>query len=302
MSVAEPARVTAAPTPTTAAPAPRGRTLLRRIVRNPSLLIGLLLLLFVLIIAIVVPLVSPDGATTIHPDAALSGPSSEHLIGADELGRDMLARVAEGYRISLTVAVGAVALGLVLGVPLGLFAAMSARFFDGLVMRIMDILMAFPVMLLAIVVVALAGSGTWVLLLAIGIGYIPVLARVMRAQALETSKQTYIEAAQARGASYWRLVIRHVALNSTGPVIVQATILIAVSIILEAGLSYVGLGVQPPTPSLGLMLSTGRGFMANSSWEVIDPGVAILIVVLAFTLVGDGLQTWLDPKRRAMAR
>jgi peptide/nickel transport system permease protein len=276
--------------------------LLRRIVRNPSLLIGLLLLLFVLIIAIVVPLVSPDGATTIHPDAALSGPSSEHLIGADELGRDMLARVAEGYRISLTVAVGAVALGLVLGVPLGLFAAMSARFFDGLVMRIMDILMAFPVMLLAIVVVALAGSGTWVLLLAIGIGYIPVLARVMRAQALETSKQTYIEAAQARGASYWRLVIRHVALNSTGPVIVQATILIAVSIILEAGLSYVGLGVQPPTPSLGLMLSTGRGFMANSSWEVIDPGVAILIVVLAFTLVGDGLQTWLDPKRRAMAR
>jgi peptide/nickel transport system permease protein len=301
MSVVEPAPI-ATTHAGSAAPAPRGRALVRRIVHNPSLLIGLLLMLFVLVIAIVVPLVSPNGATTIHPDASLTGPSGSHLIGADELGRDMLARVAEGYRISLTVAVGAVALGLVVGVPLGLFAAMSARFFDGLVMRVMDILMAFPVMLLAIVVVALAGSGTWVLLLAIGVGYIPVLARVMRAQALETSKQTYIEAAQARGASYWRLVIRHIALNSMGPVIVQATILIAVSIILEAGLSYVGLGVQPPTPSLGLMLSTGRGFMANSSWEVVDPGVAILIVVLAFTLVGDGLQAWLDPKRQAMAR
>jgi peptide/nickel transport system permease protein len=281
---------------------PRGRSAIKVVMHSPSLLIGLVLFLFVVVIAVVVPLLSPAGPTTINPDASLSGPTASHLIGADELGRDMLARVAEGYRISLTVAIGAVALGLVVGVPLGLLAATSTRYVDGVVMRIMDIFMAFPVMLLAIVVVALAGTGTWVLLLAIGVGYVPVLARVMRAQALETSKQMFIEAARARGASSWRLVVRHIALNSMGPVIVQATILIAVSIILEAGLSFVGLGVQPPTPSLGLMLSTGRGFMANSSWEVVDPGAAILIAVLAFTLIGDGLQDWLDPKRRAVGR
>lgn len=301
MSVVEPASVMVGGAEETDR-APRGRGAVKVVLRNPSLLIGLLLLLFVVAVAVIVPLLSPGGATTIHPDASLSGPTANHLIGADELGRDMLARVAEGYRISLTVAIGAVALGLVVGVPLGLLAATSARYLDGIVMRIMDILMAFPVMLLAIVVVALAGTGTGVLLLAIGVGYVPVLARVMRAQALETSKQMFIEAARARGASYWRLVVRHIALNSMGPVIVQATILVAVSIILEAGLSFVGLGVQPPTPSLGLMLSTGRGFMASSSWEVVDPGVAILIAVLAFTLIGDGLQDWLDPKRRAIGR
>jgi len=156
--------------------------------------------------------------------------------------------------------------------------------------------------LLAIVVVAIVGTGTVALMLAIGIGYIPVLARVMRAQAMETSEESYVEAVRARGASYWRLTARHIAPNSMGPVIVQATILIAVSIILEAGLSFVGLGVQPPTPSLGLMLSTGRDFMATSAWQVIDPGIAILLAVLAFTLLGDGLQDWLDPKRRVVGR
>lgn len=301
MSAVEPAPVAlGAAEPTR--PVPRGRAGLRVIVHNRSLLIGLLLCLFVVFTAVLVPILSPGGATTIDPNASLSGPTAGHLIGADELGRDMLARVAVGYRISLVVALGAVAVGVVVGVPLGLFAATGSRYFDGIVMRIVDILMAFPVMLLAIVVVALAGTGTWVLLLAIGVGYVPVLARVMRAQALETSKQMYIEAARARGASYLRLVVRHVAMNSMGPVIVQATILIAVSIILEAGLSFVGLGVQPPTPSLGLMLSSGRGFMASSSWEVVDPGVAILIAVLAFTLIGDGLQDWLDPKRRVIGR
>jgi peptide/nickel transport system permease protein len=285
-----------------APPASRARAALRALRHNPSLLAGLILLLIVLAITVIVPLLSPGAATTIHSQDSLAGPGAGHLLGSDELGRDLLVRVADGYRISLAVAVGSVALALIIGVPLGLLAATSTRFVDGVVMRVMDILMAFPVMLLAIVVVALAGTGTTVLLLAIGVAYVPVLARVMRAQALETSKESFVEAARARGASYWRLMVRHIAVNSMGPVIVQATILVAVSIILEAGLSFVGLGVQPPTPSLGLMLSDGRGFMTTSSWVVVDPGVAILLAVLAFTLIGDGLQDWLDPKRRAIGR
>jgi peptide/nickel transport system permease protein len=275
---------------------------LRRILRNRSFLVGLILLLLVAVIAVVVPLVSPGGANTLHPNTVLAGPGIGHLIGTDQFGRDMLARVAIGYRVSLFVAVGAVALGLVVGVPLGLIAATSSRFVDGPLMRVMDVFMAFPLILLAIVVVAIVGTGALALMLAIGVGYVPVLTRVMRAQAMETSKESFVEAARARGASYWRLIVRHIAVNSMGPVIVQATILIAVAIILEAGLSFVGLGVQPPTPSLGLLLSSGRDFMSTSSWQVIDPGVAILIAVLAFTLLGDGLQDWLDPKRRVIAR
>lgn len=280
----------------------RGRAAVAHLLHNRSLLAGSVLLLLVVLIALVVPLASPDGATAIHGKAAMAGPGGGHLIGADQFGRDLLARVATGYRASLFVALGSVLLGLVVGVPLGLVSATSPKFVDGPLMRVMDVFMAFPLILLAIVVVAIVGTGTVATMLAIGVGYIPVLARVMRAQAMETSKQSFVEAARARGASYWRLIVRHIAVNSMGPVIVQATILIAVSIILEAGLSFIGLGVQPPSPSLGLMLSNGRDFMATSAWQVIDPGVAILVAVLAFTLLGDGLQDSLDPKRRVIGR
>jgi peptide/nickel transport system permease protein len=169
-------------------------------------------------------------------------------------------------------------------------------------MRVLDVLMAFPALLLAIVVVAIFTPGTLVLLLAIGIVYTPIVARVMRAAALETSKESFVDAARTRGASYWRLVARHIAPNSMGPVIVQASILLGVSVLLEAALSFIGLGVQPPTPSLGLMLSTGRDFMNTSPWVVADPAVAILIMVVGCTLVGDGLRDWLDPRKRAIAR
>jgi len=232
----------------------------------------------------------------------VASPNGAHLLGADQLGRDLLTRLAQGYRISLEISIGSVALAVLVGVPIGLFAATASPLVGGVIMRVLDVFMAFPALLLAIVVVALFGPGTSVLVLAIGLVYVPVIARVTRAAAVETSKESFIEAARARGASYWRLLARHIAPNSLGPVIVQASILMAVSILLEAALSFIGLGVQAPTPSLGLMLSTGRDFMATSPWIVAAPGVAILIVVLGFTLVGDGLQEWLDPKRRAMTR
>lgn len=274
----------------------------RVMAHNGTLTAGFALILLVVLVAVLVPLLSKYGATQVNSDDSLVGPGPSHWLGADQLGRDLLVRVSAGYRISLTVSVGSVALALLIGVPLGLLAATGSPRLGGLIMRVLDVLMAFPALLLAIVVVALMGAGTGVLLLAIAIVYIPVVARVMRAAALETSEQSYVEAARARGASYVRLVARHIAPNSMGPVVVQASILMAISILLEAGLSFIGLGVQPPTPSLGLMLSNGRDFMSTSTWVVASPGLAILIVVLGFTLIGDGLQDWLDPKKRAIGR
>ena len=276
--------------------------LLRRLPGNRNLQVGAILLLAVVAVAILVPVLSPDGANQINPSATLAGPSSSHLLGTDDLGRDLLTRLAAGYRISLEVALGSVALACLAGVPLGLWAAVGSPLADNMIMRTLDVLMAFPALLLAIVVVAVLGAGTGVLVLAIAIVYAPVVARVMRASALATSKEAYVEAVRARGASSARILWRHILPNSLGPVIVQASILMAIAILIEAALSFIGLGVQPPTASLGLMLSDGRDFMASSPWVVADPGVAILIVVLGFTLVGDGLQEWLDPKKRALTR
>ena len=285
-----------APADDTAAAPPR-RVSLRMLAHNRSLTAGAVLILFVLAVGILEPLFQPGQATALHPDASLASPNGTFLLGADQFGRDLLTRVAEGYRISLAVSVGSVALALLVGIPIGLVAATGSPWLGGAIMRVLDVLMAFPALLLAIVVVAIFGPGTLVLLLAIGIVYTPIVARVMRAAALETSKESFVDAARARGASYWRLVLRHIAPNSMGPVIVQASILLGVSILLEAALSFIGLGVQPPTPSLGLMLSTGRDFMSTSPWMVADPGIAILVMVVGCTLVGDGLRDWLDPRQ-----
>jgi peptide/nickel transport system permease protein len=269
---------------------------------NPTLAVGLGLLALVIAIALVVPLLSPYESDEIEASAALSGPSTQHWLGADNLGRDILVRVAAGYRISLSVAVGSVVLALLVGVPLGLIAGYAGGWLDNLIMRPLDVLMAFPAILLAIAVMAIFGTGVAVLLPAIGVVYVPIIARVMRASTLATRRELFVEAARARGASRWRIVLRHVLPNSVGPVTVQASILMGIAILLEAALSFIGLGVRPPTPSLGLMLSDGRDFMANSAWVVAAPGLAIMVLVLAFNLIGDGLHDWLDPRGRARLR
>jgi peptide/nickel transport system permease protein len=269
---------------------------------NRTLAVGFALLGLVLAIALFVPLLSPYQSDEIEASDALSGPSAQHWLGADNLGRDILVRVADGYRISLSVAVGSVVLALLVGVPLGLIAGYAGGWLDNLIMRPLDVLMAFPAILLAIAVMAIFGTGVGVLLPAIGIVYVPIIARVMRASTLATRRELFVEAARARGASRWRIVVRHVLPNSVGPVTVQASILMGIAILLEAALSFIGLGVRPPTPSLGLMLSDGRDFMANSVWVVAAPGLAIMVLVLAFNLIGDGLHDWLDPRGRARLR
>jgi peptide/nickel transport system permease protein len=269
---------------------------------SPGLTIGFALLALVVLIAVVGPLIAAHGPNEIDGSASLSGPTGSHWLGADNFGRDEFARVAAAYRISLVVAVGSVALALLIGVPLGLAAGYFGSLVDNVIMRPLDLLMAFPVVLLAVTVTAIAGSGIGVLLLAIGVVYVPIVARTMRAAALATSAQTYVEAARSRGASPWRVLTRHVLPNSAGPVIVQASLLTGLAIILEAALSFVGLGVRPPTASLGLMLADGRDFMANSAWVVAAPGVGLVVLVLAFTLIGDGLNDRLDPRGRARVR
>ena len=284
--------------------AARPPTLLHRVRSrlNPTLAVGLGLLVLVIAIALVVPVLSPYKSDEIEGSAALSAPSAQHWLGADNLGRDILVRVADGYRISLSIAVGSVVLALLVGVPLGLIAGYAGGWLDNVIMRPLDVLMAFPAILLAIVVMAIFGTGVAVLLPAIGIVYVPIIARVMRASTLATRRELFVEAARARGASRWRIVVRHVLPNSVGPVTVQASILMGIAILLEAALSFIGLGVRPPTPSLGLMLSDGRDFMANSAWIVAAPGLAIMVLVLAFNLIGDGLHDWLDPRGRARLR
>jgi peptide/nickel transport system permease protein len=281
--------------PETAAPR-RARRLQGR------LAVGLGLLALVLIVALLGPLISPHDTEEIAAADALTGPSGSHWLGADNFGRDMFTRLAVGYRISLEVATAAVAIGLAAGVPLGLLAGYGGGILDNAVMRPLDVLMAFPAVLLAITVMAVFGSGLGVLILALGIVYVPIIARVMRASTLETSQQLYVEAARARGASRRRIVLRHVLPNSLGPVIVQASVLLGIGVLLEAALSFLGLGVRPPTPSLGVMLAEGREFMATSTWIVAVPGVAIMLLVLTFNLIGDGLHSWLDPHGKSRLR
>jgi peptide/nickel transport system permease protein len=214
----------------------------------------------------------------------------------------MFVRMAVGYRISLEVAVASVAIGLVAGVPLGLLSGYGGNVVDNVVMRPLDVIMAFPAVLLAIVVMAILGTGLGVLMLAIGIVYVPIIARVMRASTLETSSQLYVEAARARGASHRRILLRHVLPNSLGPVIVQASILLGIAVLLESALSFIGIGVKPPEPSLGVMLAEGRDFMSTSTWIVAVPGLAIMLLVLTFNLIGDGLHSRLDPRGKARLR
>ena len=279
-------------------------TLVRRLGShlNPTLALGLGIVALVVVVALVGPLLSPYASDEIMASDSLSGPSARHWLGADNLGRDILVRVAEGYRISLTVAVGSVLLALLAGVPLGLVAGYAGGVVDNVIMRPLEVLQAFPAILLAITVMAIFGTGITVLVLAIGVVYVPIIARVMRASTLATRRELFVEAARARGASRWRIVVRHVLPNSVGPVIVQASILMGIAILLEASLSFIGLGVRPPTPSLGLMLADGRDFMANSAAIVAAPGLAIMVLILAFNLIGDGLHDWLDPRGRARLR
>jgi peptide/nickel transport system permease protein len=276
---------------TTAPPRRRGRVLGSRAAK-----VGAVVLLALVAIAILAPLIAPHDPDAIDASRILAAPNLAHPFGSDALGRDVLSRVIFAYRVSLSVAVGSVVLAFTVGVPLGLLAGYHGGWIDTLIMRPIDMLLALPALLLAVALIAILGPGSLIALLAIAVIYIPILARVVRSSTLVVSSQTYVEGARARGSSSFRILARHVLPNALGPAIVQATVLMGFALQIEAALSFLGLGAQPPTPSLGVMLADGRDVLTRAPWAEIFPGLAIAITVLAFNLLGDGLRRRLDPR------
>jgi peptide/nickel transport system permease protein len=265
-----------------------------RLSRKAKLGLGILAVL--VLVAILAPWIAPHDPEAIDPKLVLANPSLAHPFGSDALGRDVLSRVIFAFRVSLVVAVGSVLLAFLIGVPLGMLAGYHRRWVDTLITRPVDMLLAFPALLLAVALIAVIGPGTSIALLAIAVIYLPILARVIRSATLVVSSQAYVEGARARGAKTGRILARHVFPNAVGPAIVQATILMGFALQIEAALSFLGLGAQPPTPSLGVMLADGRDVLVQAPWVEIFPGIAIVITVLAFNFVGDGLRERLDPR------
>jgi peptide/nickel transport system permease protein len=247
-------------------------------------------------LAVAGPWVLPGSPTAIASDRALQPPALGEPFGMDDLGRSVLSRVVHAYRVSLDVAVTSVVLALLAGLPLGLAAGYTEGLVEQLIMRPLDILMAFPAILLAIALTGVFGTGVLLVAVALGIVYTPIVARVVRASVLAAKREVYVEGARAIGAAAPRLVLRHILPNSMTPVLVQASVLMAIAILVEAALSFLGVGVRPPTPSLGLMLADGRGFMLQAPWVVVFPGLAITAAVLGFNMLADGLRDWLDPQ------
>jgi peptide/nickel transport system permease protein len=258
--------------------------------------IGAAILGSLAMVAVLAPLLAPHNPDAIQTDRVLRGLSLSHPFGSDDLGRDVLSRVLFAYRVSLSVAVGSVLLAFAVGVPLGLVAGFRGGWADTIIMRPIDMLLALPALLLAVALIAIIGPGSLIALLAIAIIYVPILARVIRSSTLVVGAQAYVEGARARGASSTSIMVRHILPNALGPAIVQASVLMGFALQIEAALSFLGLGAQPPTPSLGEMLADGRNVLTQAPWVEIFPGLAIAITVLAFNLVGDGLRERLDPR------
>lgn len=277
---------------------PRPRSTAVFALRSPKAIVGIAVLLLVVALAVFAPRLAPYPVTEMHAIDKLAPPSGKYLLGTDFFGRDLLSRILYGYRTSLLVAVLSVAFALVLGSALGVIAGYTGGTVDTAVMRSMDILFAFPVLLLAIAIVVILGPGTLTTVLAIGIVYVPIFARIARGPTLVVRELAYVEAAKALGQRSWRIVLRHVAPNVSTPVFVQATINLATAILFESALSFLGLGTQPPYPSLGLMVSEGRNYLEISPWPTVFPGLAIVLAVLGFNLIGDALQEILDPRLR----
>jgi peptide/nickel transport system permease protein len=230
--------------------------------------------------------------------ARLKGPSAAHWLGTDQFGRDILSRIIHGWQASLAVSLGAVLSSLLVGGTLGLVAAYYRGWTDRIVMRAMDVLFAFPVLLLAIGIVAVLGPRSSTAAIAIGIVYIPIFARLLRGPALVVCESDYVTGARAIGAGDGRIIFLHVLPNLASVVLVQTSLLLSAAILVEASLSFLGLGTQPPTPSLGLMLSEGRNVLMISPWSAIFSGFAILLLAFGLNLLGDALRDTLDPRLR----
>jgi peptide/nickel transport system permease protein len=280
------------------APAARGgnrRRALRRLRRNPLAMTGLVVVALAVLAAALAGLVAPYSADRTDFGAALLAPSPQHWFGTDELGRDQFSRVLFGLRASVTVGVAAVGLSMAIGVPLGLLAGYY-RLLDPLVSRLADTMLAFPFLILAVGLAAIRGPSLVTAVIAIGVAEIPLVVRVTRGETLRLREMDYVAAAVASGAGDGVVLRRHILPNAVNALIVQATVTIPAAIIGEALLSFLGLGVRPPTPSLGVMLANAQQLFRDAPWMVVFPGLAIVLLTLGLNLLGDGLRDAFDPR------
>jgi peptide/nickel transport system permease protein len=269
---------------------------LRRLRRQPLSIFSGILVTILILTAIFGPLLAPYDPNAIDMANRFAPPSLEHPFGTDDFGRDILSRVMVGARVSLMVGIIAVGLSASVGSFLGVLAGYTGRFTDEVIMRVMDILFAFPAILLAIAIMAALGRGVGNAMIAIGIVYIPIFARIARGSVLSVREAEFVDAARATGSSDSRIMYRHIFPNVLSPIIVEITLSLSFAILAEAALSFFGLGTQPPDPSWGRMLSEGRAYFQQSVWLAIFPGLAIMLTVLGFNLLGDGLRDALDPR------
>jgi peptide/nickel transport system permease protein len=266
--------------------------------RNRLAALGVLIVLLLVFAALFASWVAPYAPEQQLPTEALQAPSPAHPFGTDNIGRDIFSRVIFGTRVSLLVGISSMILASVLGVGLGLTSGYYGGRLDTIFMRAMDALLAFPAILLAIFIVAVLGPSLINAILAVGIVYTPTFARLVRASALSIREKEYLEAARAIGANDWRIMFHVILRNSLSPIIVQFSLGVGYAILVEASLSFLGLGVQPPTPAWGSMLGAGRNYMSFAPWLTTFPGLAIFVTVLGFNFVGDGLREALDPYMR----
>ena len=275
---------------------PASRQALRRFARNRLALAGLILIVLLSLMALFAPWFAPYDPIQQNYDALSQAPSKLHLFGTDNLGRDVLSRTIYGARVSLSAGVIAVGLATLAGLVFGMVAGFFGGVLDEIIMRVVDAMLAFPFLVLAITLAAVLGPNLQNAMLAIAVVSAPVFARLARGQVLSERERDYVQAAHALGSSDWRIVTHHLLPNIAGPIIIQASLSVAGAILAESSLSFLGLGVQPPTPSWGEMLNTARGYLRDAPWTAIAPGSLIFISVLAFNLLGDGLRDALDPK------
>lgn len=270
----------------------------RNFKKSKSALAGAGIVLFFILVAIVGPLLAPQGINEQNLAIRLLPPSSDHWFGTDDLGRDVLSRILHGARLSLTVGISAVVLSAFFGSLLGVIAGYYGRWIDTIISRIFDIMLAFPSILLAIAVVSILGPSLRNALIAIAIINIPSFGRLIRSRVLSIKEEEYIHAAKAIGMKNSRILWRHILPNSMTPIIVQGTLAIATAIIEAAALGFLGLGAEAPQPEWGKMLADARMFLLNAPWAMVFPGLAIMLTVIGFNLMGDGLRDALDPKMK----
>jgi peptide/nickel transport system permease protein len=268
--------------------------MIKKIFSRPTGIFSVLILSVIFFFAIFGQLVAPQGPNEINVMNMLQPPSSEHIFGTDELGRDVFSRTILSAQVSMQVSVISVAFALFFGTAAGVMAGYFGGWLDNVLMRVVDVLFAFPVLLLALAIVAILGPGIGTATFAIGVVYVPIFARVARSSAVSVVQEPYVKAAKTVGASPFRTIITHLLPNIAAPLIVQTSVSLAFAILNEAALSFLGLGAQPPTPTWGRMLFDAKGFLDQAWWMAVFPGATVFLTVLAFNLLGDNLRDALD--------